>query len=90
MAGSQRNISNSVVTPARELAGLSAEEAEEFAAIDALPPFDAAGNIAWVFQGSPTTARENRWLTLYKKATGRTGADLPAGIYTTNERQRTH
>jgi hypothetical protein len=37
--------------PARVLAGLSVEKAAEFAAIDALPPFDEAGNIAWGFPG---------------------------------------
>jgi hypothetical protein len=56
--------------PACELAGLSVEEAAEFAAIDALPPLDEAGNIAWIFQGSPTTAREKRWLALYKRQKG--------------------
>ena len=72
MAAPQRGTRNIVVKyPAHELAALSVTEAAEFAAIDALPPFDEAGNIAWIFQGSPTTARENRWLTLYKKASGR-------------------
>jgi hypothetical protein len=67
MAGPQRNAP--VEYPARQLAGLSVKEATEFAAIDALPPFDKAGHVAWTFQGSPTTARENRWLSLYKKVT---------------------
>jgi hypothetical protein len=53
MAGSTRKTRNGAVKYAtRELARLSMEEAAEFAAIDALPPFDEAGNIAWIFQGS--------------------------------------
>lgn len=72
MAGPQRNTRNSVVKyPAPELAGLSVKEAAGFAAIDGLPPCDEAGNTAWIFLGSPTTAREKRWLALYKKASGR-------------------
>ena len=62
MAGPQRNTRDSFVGyHARELAGSPVKEAAEFAAIDALPPFDEAGNIARIFRGSPTTARENRW-----------------------------
>jgi len=36
-------------------AGLTMEEAIEFEALDALPPFDDSGNIAWSFEGGPTT-----------------------------------
>jgi hypothetical protein len=43
------------------------EEAIEFDALDALPPFDDSGNIAWSFEGGPTTPREKRWLELYLK-----------------------
>jgi len=35
--------------------GLTIEETIEFEALDALPPFDDSGNIAWVFEGEPTT-----------------------------------
>jgi hypothetical protein len=48
-------------------AGLTIEETIEFEALDALPPFDESGNIAWVFEGEPTTCREKRWLELYVK-----------------------
>jgi hypothetical protein len=47
--------------------GLTTEETVEFDALDALPPFDDSGNIAWVFEGEPTTRREKRWLELYLK-----------------------
>ena len=33
--------------------GLTIEETIEFEALDALPPFDDSGNIAWVFEGEP-------------------------------------
>jgi hypothetical protein len=48
-------------------AGLTIEEAIEFAVLDALPPFDACGNVAWTFEGGPITPREKRWLELYVK-----------------------
>jgi hypothetical protein len=35
--------------------------------LDALPPFDDSGNIAWSFEGGPLTSREKRWLELYLK-----------------------
>ena len=43
------------------------EETIEFEALDALPPFDDSGNIAWSFEGGPLTSREKRWLELYLK-----------------------
>src|SRR6202158_43636 len=51
----------------RPLDGLTIEEPIEFKAIEALPPFDENGNIAWTFEGEPTTSREKRWLELYRK-----------------------
>jgi hypothetical protein len=48
-------------------AGLTMEETIEFEALDALPPFDDSGNIAWSFEGGPMTSREKRWLELYLK-----------------------
>jgi hypothetical protein len=51
----------------RPIDGLTIEETVEFEAIDALPPFDDNGNIAWTFGGEPTTGREKRWLELYNK-----------------------
>jgi hypothetical protein len=48
-------------------AGLTMEETIEFEALDALPPFDDSGNLAWTFEGEPTTSREKRWLELYVK-----------------------
>jgi hypothetical protein len=47
--------------------GLTIEETVEFEAIDALPPLDDNGNIAWTFGGEPITDREKRWLELYNK-----------------------
>jgi hypothetical protein len=47
--------------------GLTIEETIEFEALDRLPPFDDRGNIAWAFEGEPTTRREKRWLELYMK-----------------------
>jgi hypothetical protein len=59
----------------RPLDGLTIKETIEFKAIEALPPFDENGNIAWTFEGGPTTSREKRWLELYMKQerTGRKG-----------------
>jgi hypothetical protein len=51
----------------RPIDGLTIEETIEFDAIDALPPFDDNGDIAWIFEGEPTTDREKRWLELYQK-----------------------
>jgi hypothetical protein len=48
-------------------AGLTIEETIEFEALDMLPPLDDSGNIAWAFEGEPTTRREKRWLELYMK-----------------------
>jgi hypothetical protein len=36
-------------------------------ALDAQAPLDGNGNIAWAFEGEPTSEREKRWLELYKK-----------------------
>jgi hypothetical protein len=63
---------NSVVTirpkdRSTDGAGLTIEEAVEFEILDALPPFDHGGNIAWTFEGGPITPREKRWLELYVK-----------------------
>jgi hypothetical protein len=54
-------------------AGLTIEEAIEFEVLDALPPFDQCGNIAWTFEGEPVTPREKRWLELYLKKGGCVG-----------------
>jgi hypothetical protein len=54
------------------LDGLTVQETIEFEVIEALPPFDENGKIAWTFEGEPTTRREKRWLELYRKQ-GRTG-----------------
>jgi hypothetical protein len=50
-----------------DIAGLTVEETIEFDELDALPPFDDSGNIAWAFEGGPITSREKRWLELYLK-----------------------
>ena len=52
-------------------AALMMEEAAEFEMLDALPPFDDCGNVAWVLEGEPTTRREKRWLELYTKLSAR-------------------
>ena len=51
----------------RDGAGLTIEETIEFEALDALSSFDDSGNIAWVFEGEPTSCYEKRWLELYVK-----------------------
>jgi len=51
----------------RCVAGLSYEETMEFEALDAFPPLDASGNVAWTFEGGPISHREKRWLELYNK-----------------------
>jgi hypothetical protein len=51
-------------------AGLTIEEAIEFAVLDESAPFDGSGNIAWAFEGGPITPRERRWLELYAKKGG--------------------
>ena len=48
-------------------AGLTTVESIEFEVLDALPPFDDNGDIAWVFEGEPITHREKRWLELFVK-----------------------
>jgi hypothetical protein len=48
-------------------AALMMEEATEFEMLDAIPPFDDCGNVAWNFEGEPTSPREKRWLELYTK-----------------------
>jgi hypothetical protein len=52
------------------LDGLTVHETVEFEVIEALPPFDENGKIAWTFEGEPTTRREKRWLELYRKQAG--------------------
>jgi len=32
-----------------------------------MKPVDDNGNIAWTFEGEPTSDRERRWLELYQK-----------------------
>jgi len=49
------------------LSALTIEEAREFEMLAAPPPFDDCGNVAWIFEGEPTTPREKRWLELYTK-----------------------
>jgi hypothetical protein len=51
----------------RQLTGLTSEEAIEFESLDALMPLDERGQIAWAFEGHPTTPREKRWLELFNK-----------------------
>jgi hypothetical protein len=51
----------------RTLTGLTVEETIEFEAFAVLDPFDKSGNIAWTFEGEPTTLLEKRWLELYMK-----------------------
>ena len=43
------------------VAALMMDEACEFEMLDALPPFDDDGNIAWEFEGGPRNRREKRW-----------------------------
>ncbi|WP_314950586.1 hypothetical protein [Bradyrhizobium cosmicum] len=39
----------------------------EFERLDAMAPLDEEGLPAWSFAGEPLTARERRWLELYRK-----------------------
>ena len=49
------------------LPGLTIEETTEYELLDAIPPFDDNGELAWEFEGPPTNDRERRWLELYNK-----------------------
>jgi hypothetical protein len=49
------------------VAALMMDEAAEFEMLDALHPLDDFGNVAWIFEGEPTSRREKRWLELYTK-----------------------
>jgi hypothetical protein len=43
------------------------DELAEFERLDASAPLDEEGRPAWSFEGEPLTARERRWLELYRK-----------------------
>jgi hypothetical protein len=43
------------------------DEVAEFERLDATAPLDEDGQPAWSFEGEPLTARERRWLELYRK-----------------------
>jgi hypothetical protein len=43
------------------------DELAEFERLDATAPVDEDGQPAWSFEGEPLTARERRWLELYRK-----------------------
>jgi hypothetical protein len=43
------------------------DELAEFERLDAMAPVDEDGQPAWSFEGEPLTARERRWLELYRK-----------------------
>jgi hypothetical protein len=58
---------NRRVNARRRLPGLTIEETIEFEELDAMPPFDNNGEVAWQFEGQPTNDRERRWLELYAK-----------------------
>jgi hypothetical protein len=60
-------------------AGLTVDEAVEFEVLDALPPFDDSGNIAWTLEG-PITPREKRWLELYAQTGGLCRTSACAGL----------
>jgi hypothetical protein len=60
------------------VAALMMDEAAEFEILDALPPFDDYGNVAWVFEGEPTTRREKRWLELYTKLSEASSVSPPS------------
>lgn len=58
------------------LTGLTERESREFALLDATPPVDDAGLIAWEFEGGPLNATERRWLELYEKHVAATKSAL--------------
>jgi len=43
------------------------DELAEFERLDATAPLNEEGQPAWSFEGEPLTARERRWLELYRK-----------------------
>jgi len=43
------------------------DELAEFERLEATAPLDEEGCPAWSFEGEPLTARERRWLELYRK-----------------------
>ncbi|MFB6449326.1 hypothetical protein [Bradyrhizobium tunisiense] len=43
------------------------DELAEFERREAIAPLDEEGCPAWSFDGEPLTARERRWLELYRK-----------------------
>lgn len=45
----------------------TAGELAEFERLEATAPLDEEGCPAWSFEGEPLTARERRWLELYRK-----------------------
>lgn len=45
----------------------TSDELAEFEQLDATAPLDEAGQPAWSFEGEPLTARERRWLELYRR-----------------------
>ena len=47
------------------------DELAEFERLDASAPLDEEGRSAWSFEGEPLTARERRWLELYRKLESR-------------------
>jgi hypothetical protein len=42
-------------------------ELAEFERLDATAPLDEKGRPSWSFEGEPLTARERRWLELYRR-----------------------
>ena len=71
---SRRELVDSVINLSQRrlqkcLPALTIEETMEFEILDAIPPFDDNGELAWKFEGQPTNDRERRWLTLYRKLT---------------------
>lgn len=47
--------------------GPTPSELVEFERLDATAPLDEEGSLTWSFEGEPLTARERRWLELYRK-----------------------
>jgi hypothetical protein len=52
----------------------TSDELAEFERLEAMAPLDEEGEPAWSFEGEPLTARERRWLELYRKLSGCAGA----------------
>ncbi|MCK1386421.1 hypothetical protein [Bradyrhizobium sp. 21] len=67
MAGPSRGAGRLTCAVASIALGPTPDELAEFDRLDASAPLDDDGRPAWSYEGEPLTARERRWLELYRK-----------------------